>query len=153
MNIHTKIAKAVFYYVAILAAVVSLAVLNNHPTNVAVQQPVKSSAGISQPVDPAGTDTSTAADAGIIKASQTCADQGYLGCSDDVRDYWAKDAYNAYAAPIGGTSRADILKGFVASYEGSYTGPVNWGPTYLNVRSLTSPDVYHVFHVIQPRNA
>lgn len=141
MNLHSKLATSVALYVAAIALIVPLATLStNTPTTSAASTTANTAAANTTP--------------DIIAASQTCADQGYLGCSDDVRDYWAKDAYNAYAAPISATvSRADILKGFVSTYEGSYSTPVNWGPTYINVQSLTSPDVYHVFHVIQPRNA
>lgn len=142
MNLHAKLATTVALYVAAIALIVPLATLSAN----------------TQPTTPAASTTANTAAANttpdVITASQTCADQGNLGCSDDVRDYWAKDAYNAYAAPIKGTlTHADILKGFVATYEGSYSAPVKWGPTYINIQSLTSPDVYHVFHVIQPRNA
>jgi hypothetical protein len=130
MNLHTKLATTVALYVAAVALIVPLAAVSasTHPAD-------------------AATTTATASQPTIIAKSQTCADQGNLTCADDVKDYWAKDAYNTYAAPIKDMPDASILQGFKETYVGSYTTQPNWGPNYVSIPSDTSPDVFHVFKV------
>jgi hypothetical protein len=125
MNLHTKLSSTVMLYIAAVALIVPLAALSatTHPADAATSHPVSTAAAT--PTD--------------------CTQQ--TACPDDATDYWAKDAYAAYAAPIKDMPEDSIKAGFLATYVGTYSTPVKWGPAYVSIPSPTAANVWHVFLV------
>jgi hypothetical protein len=128
MNLHTKLTSTIALYIAAVALIVPLAAVaaNSHPADAA-------SITTTHPV-------STAAAAPTDCTQQTA-------CPDDATDYWAKDAYAAYAAPIKDMPEDSIKQGFLDTYVGTYSTQPNWGPAYVSIPSPTAANVFHVFLV------
>lgn len=117
MNLHTKITTTFASFIAATAIIVPLAAASANTHPVQITQA-----------------SSITAQADTTKA-------------DDSSDYWAKDAFTAYADPIKNTTTyADTIDGFVATYVGTYSTAPNWGPAYVVVSSTTHPNIWHVFH-------
>lgn len=134
MNLHTKLALTVSIYVAataIMAPIAAASTSHTAPQSV-TQTQTQSLAVLQDDVTPS--------------YDPACLEQDQNFCADDSANYWAKDAYAIYAAPILSTvAPDDILQGFVSTYVGTYSTLPNWGTDYIYLTTPTAPNVWHAF--------
>jgi hypothetical protein len=69
-------------------------------------------------------------------------------CATAYADFWAKDAYATFKAPLGDMPEQDVKDAFTATYYGTYETAPEWGDGYAVVPSDKYDGVFHVFVVV-----